>query len=306
MMVYEQKMDSLSSGVLRIELLDCFEQLLQTLDSFCIAIRQDDLPVWVSHTAAELDDVLTMRLKTIQLYRALWYEGSEDGRETLTCPGIVGASPATLIAAQSCNVAKDRFKAATLALKKLGRVEAKAVMTDLHRRQQSVALAMRRMGAARLNLKQAYRRIPLLEECPLKIGFTWSRQGRVIQRTSLEEAQRLLEQRVETPQITMERRKLAELGSDEVLARVRSVCPHLRANLVFAASDHSGVRRRLMQAPLPILVPLPSGQSLPEFAPVAPEPPVSPRLRRADVRIEDEPFLPSVRIHRYRFPYRQG
>ncbi len=304
-MVYEQKNDSLSSGVLRIELLNCFEQLLQTLDSFCAAIRQDDLPVWVSHTEAELDDVLKMRLKVIQLYRALWYEGSEDGRETLTCPGIVGASPETLIAARICNAAKDRFKTATLALKRLGRVEAKAVMTDLHRRQQSVALAMRRMGAARLNLKQAYRRIPLLEECPLKIGFTWSRQGRVIQRTSVEEAQRLLEQRVEAPQITIERRKLAELGSDEVLARVRSVCPHLRANLVFSTSDGSGVWRRLMQAPLPILVPLQVGQSLPEFAPVASEPPVNPRLRRADVRIEDEPYLPSVRIHRYRLPYRR-
>jgi hypothetical protein len=304
MMVYEQKLDFLSSGVLRIELLDCFEQLLQTLDSFCIVIRQDNLPVWVSHTEAELGDVLNMRLKAIQLYRALWYEGSEDGRETLTCPGIVGASPETLIAAQACNIAKDRFKAAILALKTLGRIEAKAVMTDLHCRQQSVALAMRRMGAARLNLKQAYRHIPLLEECPLKIGFTWSRQGRVIQRTSLDEARLLLEQRVETPQVILERQKLATLGNDEVLARVRSVCPHLRANLVFADNDGFGVRRRLMQTPLPLLVPLLPGQPLPEFVRVASEPPISLRLRRADVRIEDEPFLPSMRIHRYRLPYR--
>ncbi len=303
-MVYKQVIESSSPGILRVLLLESFEKLLVALDSFCIAIRQDALPIWVSRTEAELHDELNMRLKAIQLYRALWYEGSEDGRETLTCPGIVGASPETLIAAQAFNVAKDQFKAAILALKKLGRLEAKTVMADLHRRQQVVAVAMRRMGAIRLNLKQAYRHIPLLEECPLKIGFTWSRQGRVIQRTSLDEARLLLEQRVETPQVVLDRQRLANLGNEEVLARVRSVCPHLRANLVFAGSDGSGVRRRLMQTPLPVLVPLQSGQSLPEFVPVASEPSASLRLRRADVRIEDEPFLPSVRIHRYRLPYR--
>ncbi len=306
MMVYERDTHLSSSGALRITLLDCFEELLTQLDAFCSAVRRDVLPVWVSRTEAELQESLDMRLKAIQLYRALWYEGSEDGRETLTCPGIVGASPETLIAAQTCNTAKDAFKTAVLALKTLGRIEMKAAMTDLHRRQESITVAMRRMGAARLNLKQAYRHIPLLVERPLKIGFTWSRQGRVIQRTRLADVRRLLEQRVETPQVLLERQRLAEISSDEVLAQVRSVCPHLRANLVFAATEGSGVRRRLMQTPLPIVTPLQPSQSLPEFVPVPAEPPVGLRLRRADVRIEDEPFLPSVRVHRYRLSYRHG
>jgi hypothetical protein len=160
------------------------------------------------------------------------------------------------------------------------------------------------MGAARLNLKQAYRHIPLLDQRPLKVGFTWSKQGRVIQRTRVAEARRLLEQRVETPQIHQELQRLAEIPDDEILARVRSVCPHLRANIVFAAPEGSGVLRRLMQTPLPILIPLQRSESLPEFVPVAPDLLTNPRLRRADVRIEDEPFLPVIRIHRYRLPYR--
>jgi hypothetical protein len=290
---------------LRLALLDSFEILCARLDAFCTAIRQDRiLPAWVSRTEAEQIENLDMRLKAIQLYRALWYEDGRDGRETLTCPGIVGASLNALAAARACNTAKDVFKAAVLALKSLGRVEANAAMADLHRRQEQVAAAMRRMGVARLNLKQAYRHVPLLEERPVKIGFTWSRQGRVIQRTSMAAARRLLEQRVETPQILVELQRLAEIRGDEILARIRGVCPHLRANIVFPARDDSGVRRRLMQAPLPILVSLRTGEPLPEFVPVAPDPPLNPRLRRADVRIEDEPFLPSVRIHRYRLPYR--
>ncbi|MDG4550603.1 MAG: hypothetical protein P9F19_15225 [Candidatus Contendobacter sp.] len=296
-----------SSVVLRMNLLSAFEAMLARLDAFCVAVRQDGvLPAWVSRTEVELAENLDMRLKAVQLYRALWYEDSQDGRETLTCPGIVGASLETLSAAHACHVAKDEFKAAVLALKNLGRVETNNAMADLHRRWETVAMAMRRMGAARLNLKQAYRHVPLLERRPLKIGFTWSKQGRVIQRTSVAEARRLLEQRAETPQIRLELQRLAEIASDEPLARVRGVCPHLRANIVFAALEHGGVSRRLMQTPLPILVPLRRGERLPEFVAVTPEPPLNPRLRRADVRIEDEPFLPSVRVYRYRGSYRVG
>ena len=306
MMIYQRNSCSSSVGILRVTLLECFERLLMELDTFCMAVRRDALPVWVSRTDAELQDSLDMRLKAIQLYRALWYEGSGDGRETLTCPGIVGASAETLVAAQACNTAKDAFKSAVLALKQLGRVEEKAAIAHLHRRQELIASAMRQMGATRLNLKQAYRHIPLLMERPLKIGFTWSRQGRVIQRIKPAEARRLLVQRVKTPQIDVELQHVAQLNEQEVLAQVRSVCPHLRANLVFAVDGSSSVRRRLMQTPLPVLVPLLLDQSLPEFVPVASEPPVSLRLRRADVRIEDEPFLPSVRVYRYRVPYRLG
>lgn len=294
-----------STVALRTVLLASFETLLARLDTFCASVRRDvALPSWVSCTEAELADALDMRLKAIRLYRALWYEESQDGRETITCPGIVGASSDTLAAARVCNAAKDDFKAAVLALKMLGRLEANAAMADLHQRQEAVAVAMRRMGAARLNLKQAYRHIPLLEQRPLKIGFTWSKQGRVIQRTGVTMARRLLEQRVETPQILLELRRLMEIPSDEMLVRVRSVCPHLRANIVFAVGEGFEVRRRLMQTPLPILVPLRYGECLPEFVPVAPEPPANLRLRRADVRIEDEPLLPSVRVHRYRVSYR--
>lgn len=290
-----------SPVAVRITLLTSFQSLLDRLDNLCIAVRQDNaLPAWVSRTEAELAENLDMRFKAVQLYRALWYEDSRDGRETWTCPGIVGASPATLDAALACNIAKDEFKASVLALKILGRAGISGAMADLHRRWETVAEAMRRMGAARLNLKQAYRHIPLLEQCPLKVGFTWSKQGRVIQRTSVATARRLLEQRVETPQIRLELQRLAEVGDNEPLVYVRAVCPHLRANIVFAESGHAGVTRRLMQTPLPVLVPLNLGERLPEFVGVMSDPPRHFRMRRMDVQIEDEPFLPSIRVYRYR------
>ena len=101
-------MHASSSAIpLRLALLERFETLLGCLNVFCTAVRRDAaLPSWVSRTEAELATDLDMRLKAIQLYRALWYEDCRDGRETLTCPGIVGASPETLIAAHACNAAR--------------------------------------------------------------------------------------------------------------------------------------------------------------------------------------------------------
>lgn len=289
---------------LRFPLLESFSAMRDSLDAFCARVRHEALPAWVSRTDQEMAENLDVRIKAIQLYQALWYEDGQDGRETVTCPGIIGASLETLAAAQKCNVNKDAFKKAVLALKGLNRSQINSLMDDLHRRQEPVATALRRMGTARLNLKQAYRHIPFLDQRPVKIGFTWSKQGRVIQRTSVATARRLLEQRIETPQICLELQRLAEIRSDEMLARVRSVCPHLRANIVFPDTEGQGVQRRLMQAPLPILVPLQPSERLPEFVPVTAEPPAIPRLRRADVRIEDEPFLLSIRVHRYRETFR--
>jgi len=291
-------------SILRINLLESFEQLLASLNTFCTAVRNDAaFPIWVSRSNLELEQGLDMRIKGINLYRALWYEEDQEGRETLTCPGIVGVNKETIALAYACNVAKDGFKTAILALKGLSKPESSALLNDLHQRNEEVAAAMKRMGAARLNLKQAYRHIPVLNERPVKIGFTWSQQGRTIQKTTVREARRLLERRTNTPQLQLELQRLSSIPENEVLARVRSVCPHLRANIVFKKT-YDDVERRLMQAPLPIIIPLHPGEGLPEFVPIAPEPAGSLRLQRSDIRIEEELFLPSIRIYRYRERYR--
>lgn len=293
------------AATLGIDLLESFEQLVTQLSQFADHLQADqDLPLWISLTDQELASYTTMRQKAVLLFRTLWYEDGQDGRETLTCPGIVGASPSTVEAALRLNNSKDRFKAAVLALKQLNKTQTTALLSDLHRRNEEVARAMRRMGNARLNLKQAYRHVPLLPQRPIKIGFTWSKQGRTIQRTTVAEARRLLERRSATQQTQAELQRLQTIPETEILARVRSTSPHLRANVVYQNPD-DGLERRLVQAPLPILIPLAAGEPLPEFVPIPPEPTGQVRLKRSDVRIEDEPFLPLIRLHRYQQAYRQ-
>ncbi len=289
---------------LRLDLLENFHRLIESLRLFSSGLLADrNLPAWVSLTDEESEQQLSMRDKAARLYLSLWYEDGQDGRETITCPGLIGASADTLQAARDCNQTKDAFKATVLGLKTLGKSRAEALLAELNTsRDAEVARAMRCMGTARLNLKQAYRHIPMLDRKPLKVGFTWSKQGRTIERISIARARQLLERRAESVQRRIELDKLSRLSASEPLARIRPVCPHLRANIVYDESIEP--QRRLVQTPLPLLVPLPVGDDLPAFVPVPPEPVGQERLRRSDVRLEDEAFLPSLRIHRYHERYR--
>ena len=291
------------SRLIRLQVLESFQALSQSLQHLrSVLSAEADYPAWVALTADEQAAQVDARHKALDLYCALWYVDGQDGRDTLSCPGVLGASTKAIRAALECNQAKDQFKAAILALKRLAKPQALVLLDELQQRQADVAWSLRRIGAARLNLKQAYRHIPTLSECPHKIGFTWSRQGRTIQRTTVEQARELLERRANNDVQQGELRKLAEVPEEEMLARVRSVCPHVRANLLFKRDQHS--ERRLIQAPLPILVPLAAGQPLPEFVATGTEPSGQQRQPRSDVRIEEQAFLPSIRVHRYHPRYR--
>ena len=293
----------MKDSALRLDLFTRYEGLLSSLLSFSSAMRGDSaLPIWVSRTEQELADQRDMRLKAIELFQQLWYLDDQDGRETITCPGLIGASETTLDSARALNQAKDDFKQAVLALKTLRKSQADALISDLHKRENTVATALRRMGTARLNLKQTYRHIPLLLVKPLKVGFTWSKQGRTIQRITVAEAQKLLSKRQATPLITTALQKLSGLSPTEPLARARPVVPHLRANIVFDANFNP--QRRLVQTPLPVLVPVKPNQTLPEFVPIPPDPIGQERLKRSDVKIEDTPFIPLLGIYRYKEPFR--
>lgn len=297
---------AIDTAALRVELFESFQNLLDHIGAVCTLVRNEAfLPIWVSRSEDEIATGVAMREKAVRLYHTLWYEEGQEGRATLTCPGIVGASQMTVDAAHACNAAKDRFKASILTLKTLSKRQQLEDLDDLHKRHQQVGKALKRMGAVRLNLKQAYRHIPILDEKPAKIGFTWSKQGRTIERTTVAEARRLLERRRNSLEAEQALQRLAVIPQEEVLARVRSVTPHLRANLVFIRNG--AVSRRLIQAPLPILTILsPNDTALPEYVPVSPAPTDFARLKRSDVRIEEEPFLPLIRVYRYQQRFRQA
>ena len=55
-----------------------------------------------------------------------------------------------------------------------------------------------------------------------------------------------------------------------------------------------------MNVPLPLFIPSPEGRLPPHNVPADAPPPTRTRAKRADTKLEDTPFLPSLRAYRYR------
>jgi len=166
----------------------------------------------------------------------------------------------------------------------------------LNQRSPQVVRTLRRMGLARLHLKQCYRQIPCLIRRPLKVSWTWA-HTKAITRLSVREAEQLLHQKEKTKSVAYELSKLYTLDAQEPLAIVQQLAPHLRANLVFP--DGQGIRRSMVKGTVPLFYPA-EDLKLPELH-LPPEKEVHPEEKtiRSDVQLESKPFLASVRIHRY-------
>lgn len=74
----------------------------------------------------------------------------------------------------------------------------------------------------------------------------------------------------------------------------------MRANLFFREALDDGRQRRAMNVPLPLFIPSPEGRLPPHNVPADAPPQTRSRAKRADTKLEDTPFLPSLRAYRYR------
>ncbi|WP_286291861.1 DNA replication terminus site-binding protein [Methylomarinovum tepidoasis] len=216
------------------------------------------------------------------------YPDDRDGRETDPCPGIIGAGPRTLALAGALNQARDAFKQAVLAVNRNDRERARRLMAT--------------QGFPRLHFKQLYRHQPILLRKPHSIRFTWG-ATRSIKRISRQEAYRRLTALAgddPSPGYLRQLELLAQHPKDEPIAIVQDLKPHIKANVCWiqGSGRDRQVIRKMISAPLAILIPLDPGEVLPEHSAAYPDA-RKPRKPRADTKIEREPFLPSIRGHRY-------
>ncbi|MBZ9538540.1 MULTISPECIES: DNA replication terminus site-binding protein [Modicisalibacter] len=230
-----------------------------------------------------------------------WYHDGQDGRVTRSYVGLIAADDALLDAVGEVNRRKSAF-AATLAEirdQAAGLIpEAKAVLPFRH---PALHQHLRGQGLARLHLKQCWRHIPVADAPLSRVRLAWYSSGRSIKRLSVREAeQRLLTMDSEAPHIRIQLERLAGLPSSEPLAQVQKQAPVMRANLFFAEPLADGRERRAMNLPLPLFIPTPDAR-LPRHNTPLPRPPEGrTRARRSDERLEDDVFLPSLRVYRYR------
>lgn len=277
------------------ELEAAFDQLIERLEALVSTYAEAPGAAWaMDQQDAEAD----------WLRRALldfWYQDGQDGRATRSYVGLVAADETLISAVREANAAKSAFAA----LLRQIREEAAGLIPELKAilpfRHPALHDHLRGQGLARLHLKQCWRAIPLAEAPLARVRLAWYRSGRSIKRLTVREAEALLlglDQ--EAPHVRIQQRHLAGIPDGEPLAQVQNQAPLMRANLFYREPLPDGRLRRAMNVALPLFVPSPDGR-LPDCnTPPASPPTARTRALRSDARLESEPFLPSLRIYRYR------
>lgn len=265
-----------------------FKKLRSSLDQLTIQILQERRSAWVFDLGKKTYHDEAARRKLVEVLERLQFQDERDGRETDICPGIVGASGRLIKLAAATNLYRDEFKQAVLQVNRKDPQRARNLMAEL--------------GYPRLHFKQSYRHLPILLKKPDSVRFTWG-ATRSIKKISRQEAlQRLLRLAGEEPSIGYQKQLelLQRHPRDEPIAIVQDLKPHIKANVCWIEREgkEKKVSRKMISAALAILIPLDPGEALPEVSAAFPDE-RKPRKPRADVKIEREAFLPSIRGHRY-------
>ncbi len=266
-----------------------FNRLRTTLAQFCKQLENDHkLSAWIFDTNRNELIGLGARRQFITVLQQLEFNDDRDGRETDICPGIIGASPQTLWLAAELNHAKEEFKKAVIAMNQVEKEGAHRVM--------------KQHGYPRIHFKQVYRHVPIILKKPASIRFTWG-ATRSIKKISRQEAyRRLVEAAGDSPSFGYQQQfqALEALPKDEFIAIVQDLKPHIKANLCWIQEqdEEKQITRKMISAALAILIPLDPEESLPEHHASFPEDRKT-RKPRGDFKIEPEPFLPTIRGHRY-------
>ena len=281
------------------DLIATFDKLMADCHALSQSIQQSKQPLWVPLSDDESQNGQTMARKAGEAYADVWYHNGQDGRETRSSFGLVAATDAQLALAKSINQLKDALKSQVSALKKADKTHWLELKGELNRRHEHLRSTLHFAGLARLHLKQAWRHIPVLEQPPKRVGFNWYTSGRSIQKISIEQAQKALEKLdTSSAHIQLQLNLLGQLRPKTQLAKVQKLAPVMRANVFFA--DESASDRLAMNVSLPILFKAAEDGRFPDhnLPPLVP-PDGRQRAVRNDRKIEDEPFLPSIRVHRY-------
>lgn len=300
-------MQSLILNVQNQDLTSSFTALLQAQSRLENCLREDETQLFAWFQPPEslpMPEGLSVRSQAMTFIRQLEYLDNQKPREILVGAGLIGGSEKTLTAVIALNDAKDDFKQVMLALKKAKLKHLKVEVDHLfesmlEKRPESIASSLRKVGLARLHLKQCYRRIPVFFECPLKVSWTWA-NTRAITRITQDEARQLLLKQGNDYPIELQLNKLAALNPNEPLAIVQELAPHLRANVVLAC-EKDQERRVMVKGPMPIFYLAKAGEAFPEIRPPGLKRGKNKeRAVRSDVKLEAEAFLPSIRVHRYK------
>ena len=244
------------------------------------------------------------------------YHDTQDPKETVIFPGIIGASLSTINQIDQINYSKSKFKEAIQNLKKLKIKNSDPILTKefnkildinkldyTNKREENTQITLKRNGLARLNLKQCYRTIKILPVKPKSISWTWA-NTKAITKITKDEAIAKLQQKGNDYGIQQQIQKVGSLNNAEQLAIVQNLAPNLRANIVYPTNNLKNKietpDRQMIKGHMPIFYPENNNNELPYFKPPKEKNTLNKRAnKRSDSKLDPEVFLPAIRVHRY-------
>ncbi|MFC7367841.1 MULTISPECIES: DNA replication terminus site-binding protein [Vreelandella] len=272
-----------------------FDQLVATIERAAVLYESCHPPTWRFCRAP--GDSSWLREALLDM----WHQQGQDGRETRNYIAVIAANDELINEFHTINHAKSHISDLLTRIKQAEPNALNDVKSRLPRRHPSLNEVLRKSGFARLHLKQCWRHIPIAPAPVSRVRLAWYSSGRSIKRVSVQEAEhKLLQLDSDAPHVRIQLNKLAGIPSNEVLAQVQTQAPLMRANLFFVEPLADGHTRRAHNIAMPLIVPANEGR-LPHLKAPSDTPPTTrTRAKRRDEKLEDEPFLPSLRIFRYR------
>lgn len=275
----------------------CFELLVNSLANLAELLDEAGLPCWMLGSESEA----ASRSALAYALQDLWYLDGQDGRVTRSYPGLVVCNEDIWQQLGSVNFCKVTFSRALDAIRKESPGMLPEARLGLAARHAKLHAHLSEEGLARLHLKQAWRQIPGCATPLTQVRFSWYSSGRSIRRISYKEAVYRLEQmNTQAPHIKIQLQKLAGITESTPLAQVQDQAPLMRANLFFANQLPGLPERQAMNLAMPLFV-LTDDSKLPAFnVPSLTPPEKRTRAKRSDAQLEDEAFLPSIRVFKYK------
>lgn len=280
-------------------------ELEQSLRLFIDALTHDKGPSDLGGTSTEMESLR----RICEAYAAVRYEPDQEANTSPTCLGVIGASAPVIARAHAVNESKGRLKEACAPIYNARvRVPVKDGKGGrVVRLLPLVHVILRELQRSDLNLLAAYRKIPILTGRPTRVAYVRARTRAVYRKDRAAIAALLAG--IDRPGVEEDRARLSSLPARENhLALVKEHYANVRANVTFHGLDSRNRGRVLVTAELPLLYPQGRSKELPEIAyppPEGEEGSATPSRRRTG-KLENEPFLKTLPVYRYRTKRRPG
>jgi len=232
----------------------------------------------------------------VSAHRALsdfFYEDGKDGRQTIQSCSVALFPDSDIDQLVEFNRLKSEFKTYVNQLRKsepkaLSQWQKSAFSQGATHRK-----LLRHQQLSRLNLKQVWRTLRVIDQEVKAISFNWYRSGRSIKKTDKATVlNHLLALEQEGRNIQSAWRTMANISDQQALCIVQAQAPLVRANISF--KDGS---RQAFNSSLPII--LTAQTSMPSIGKLKPIDELKKRKTRADSKIEEPAIIPSLRLHKY-------